>query len=133
MSRRHGFIFWLAALLSALHVPSHAHHDQPVALYCARGVPDYPDAAMTLNNQGTHVVHVTFVGFRPSKTRADWSLRDCLSTAAKLDGSRDIVAWLWYRERYVRGPGEMLRPYGGSQTLVYKASQRNVVVQTLQP
>ena len=118
-------------LLAALQAPAHAT-EPPVALYCARGVPDYPDAEMKLNETGSHVVHVTFVGFRPSRVRADWSLRDCLNTAALLDGSRDIVAWLWYRERYVPGSEQML-PYGTEATLVYKASRKEVVVQKLKP
>ena len=120
-----------AVLLAALHLPSQAT-EPPIALYCARGVADYPDAEMTLNAHGSHVVNVTFVGFRPSRVRADWSLRDCLNTAAKLDGSRDIVAKLWYRERYVRGRQELPGPHGTS-ALVYKASRRTVLVEKLQP
>jgi hypothetical protein len=120
---------WAAALLAALHFPSHAT-DPRVALYCARGVADYPDAELTLNAHGSHVVNVTFVEFRPSRVRADWSLRDCLSTAAKLDDSRDIVARLWYRgDRYVRGAEEMLHPHGTTATLVYKAARKTVVVE----
>jgi len=129
MRRLRRFTPWAAALLAALHFPSQAA-DPRVALYCARGVADYPDAELTLNTRGSHVVDVTFVEFRPSRVRADWSLRDCLSTAAKLDGSRDIVARLWYRsDRYVRGVEEMLYPHGTSATLVYKAAHKTVVVE----
>jgi hypothetical protein len=120
---------WAVAFLAALQFPAQAS-DPRVALYCARGVPDYPDAELTLNIHGSHVVDVTFVEFRPSRVRADWSLRDCLSTAAKLDGSRDIVARLWYRsDRYVRGVEEPLHPHGTSATLVYKAARKTVVVE----
>ena len=121
-----------AVLLAALHLPSQAT-EPPIALYCARGVADYPDAEMTLNAHGSHVVNVTFVGFRPSRVRADWSLRDCLNTAAKLDGSRDIVARLWYRERYVRGREEMPGPHGASAALVYKAARKTVLIEKLAP
>lgn len=85
--------------LALCYVASTASAD-PIALYCARGVPDYPDAEMRLNVGGQHLVRVTYVGFRPTRTRAEWSLRDCLNTAIKLDSSRDIVVSLWYRERY---------------------------------
>ena len=115
----------LRAVVFAL-VVSNAHAREPaVNLWCARGVPDYPDAAMTLSAQGSHVVNVVFVGYRPSRARADWSLRDCLYTASRLDGSRDIVAWLWYREREPYSPREPLQPHA----LVYRASSRTVVAQ----
>ena len=98
----------------------------PIALYCARGAGDYPDVEMTLDERGGHVVHVVYVGFRPSPARADWTLRDCLKTAIKLDGSRDITAWLWYREPRSRSPRELLRP----TALVYRAASRGVVAQS---
>lgn len=92
---------------------------EPVALHCARGPGEYPDAAMTLNERGAHVVHVTFVGYRPTRSRADWSLRDCLNTAAKLDATRNIDARLWYRERGADAPPEPLEP----AALTYKPSR----------
>jgi hypothetical protein len=112
-----------AALCALLVSVPCAAAEPPVNLWCARGTPDYPDAAMTLKAHGSHIVDVIFVGFRPSRGRADWSLRDCLSTAMKLDGSRDIVARLWYRDRERRNPLEPLVPHG----LVYKASSRTFV------
>ena len=88
---------WLLLVLVLHAVPAAA---QPtISLHCARGVPDYPDAEMSMSEGREHVVNVVFVGFRPSRGRAEWSVRDCLSTAAKLEGSRNIVASLWYRER----------------------------------
>jgi hypothetical protein len=95
------------------------------ALYCGRGTPGYPDADLTLSANGSHEVHVVFVGTRPSRVRADWSLRDCLNTAARYAGSRDIVASLWYRERDARQQREPMLPYGAT----YKASSRTVVLQ----
>ena len=95
---------------------------EPVPLHCARGPGDYPDAAMMLNERGAHVVNVTFVGYRPTRSRADWSLRDCLGTASKLDGTRDIDAHLWYRERGADS-AQPLEP----GALVYKAASRRVV------
>lgn len=99
-----------------------------ISLYCARGVPDYPDAEMSISERSEHVVNVVFVGFRPSRGRAEWSVRDCLSTAAKLDGSRNIVASLWYRERGQRLQ-EPLEPFGPSRRLVYHASTKRLVVE----
>jgi hypothetical protein len=98
--------------------------ERPVNLWCARGVADYPDAAMTLNPQGSHVVNVVFVGYRPSRARAEWSLRDCLYTASRLDASRDIVARLWYRDREPYSPHEPLQPHA----LVYNASSKDFAV-----
>ena len=82
---------------------------EPITLYCARGVPDYPDAEVTLNAGDKHVVDVTFVGFRPTGGRAEWSLRDCLNVALKLDASRAVVGSLWYRERHARQRELLLR------------------------
>ena len=93
----------------------------PVALHCARGPGEYPDAAIQLNERGAHVVNVTFVGYRPTRSRADWSLRDCLFTATKLDASRDIEAHLWYRERAADSP----RPLEPSE-LSYKVLSKRV-------
>ena len=98
----------------------------PVALYCARGAGDYPDAEMTFDGRDGNVVHIVYVGFRPTRARAEWTLRDCLNTAIKLDGSRDITAWLWYREPRARSPRELLRP----TALVYRAASRGVVAQS---
>jgi hypothetical protein len=117
---------WLFFGLVLHAVPAAA---QPtISLYCARGVPDYPDAEMSISERNEHVVNVVFVGFRPSRGRAQWSVRDCLSTAAKLDGSRNIVVSLWYRERGQRQQ-EPLEPFGPSRRLVYRASSKQVVVE----
>jgi hypothetical protein len=110
----------LAALLLVIALPVIAA--EPVPLHCARGASDYPDAAIELNERGAHVVNVTFVGHRPTRSRAEWSLRDCLFTAAKLDGRRDIEAHLWYRER-----GADARPQPLEPELSYKAVSRRVV------
>ena len=95
---------------------------EPVPLHCARGAGEYPDAAIELKERGAHVVNVTFVGHRPTRSRADWSLRDCLFTATKLDGTRDIDAHLWYRERGGDARRQPLEP-----ELSYKAVSRKVV------
>lgn len=117
---------WLLLCLALHAVPAAAQ--QTVSLHCARGVPDYPDAEMSISGRSEHVVNVVFVGFRPSRGRAEWSLRDCLNTAAKLDGSRNIVAFLWYRERGHRAQ-EAIEPFGSARNLVYHASSRQLVVE----
>ncbi|HEX6692061.1 MAG TPA: hypothetical protein VF110_13050 [Burkholderiales bacterium] len=116
---------WLLLLLS-FHAAS-AAGQQTVSLHCARGVPDYPDVEMSISGRDEHIVNVVFVGFRPSRARAEWSLRDCLGTAAKLDGSRNIVAFLWYRERGQQAQ-ELMEPFGPARRLVYQASSRQLVV-----
>src|SRR5262245_22998688 len=94
-----------------------------IPLYCARGVADYPDVRLTLRASGSHAVDVVYVGYRPSRPRADWSLRDCLATAAKIDASRDIVATLWYSDPEAHYRREPLQPHGA----VYQAASRKVV------
>src|SRR5262245_34714228 len=117
---------WLLVLL-VLHAVLAAA--QPAtALHCARGTPDYPDAEMRFGERRGHAVHIVYVGFRPSRGRAEWSVRDCLNTAAKLDGSRDIVAFLWYREKGQRQQ-QPIEPFGASSRLVYKASSKRLVVE----
>lgn len=118
-------------LLLALHAAPVAAQ-QTVSLHCARGVPDYPDAEMSLSARSEHLVNVVFVGFRPSRARAEWSLRDCLGTAAKLDGSRNIVAILWYRERGQQAR-ELIEPFGPARRLVYQASSRQLVLERERP
>jgi hypothetical protein len=115
-----------ALLLIALYVSS-AAAEPPVVLHCARGTPDYPDAYMRLNSRDGHVVDVVFYGYRPSRGRAAWSLRDCLFTATRLDGSRDIVASLWYLDPERPGVREPLQPH----TLIYKAASRTVAAEKL--
>jgi hypothetical protein len=100
---------WLIPLLVAVHAAP-AAAQAPLSLHCARGVPDYPDAEMVFSESGSHFVDIVFVGYRPSKARAEWSLRDCLNTAAKVDGSRPILARLWYRERGGKSPRVPLAP-----------------------
>ena len=113
---------WSMGLLSGV-----APAQEAVTLHCARGnVSDYPDATLMLNEDGTRVVHVTFVGYRPSAVRADWSLRDCLRTAVKYDDSRDIVARLWYREPLLHSPQEPLR-LSDPRKLMYHASTGKIV------
>lgn len=122
-----------AAMIAALTIiPLPAFGQKAVALHCARGnVENYPDARLTTDGQGTRIVNVTFVGYRPSRMRADWSLRDCLRTAARYDDSRDIVAKLWYREPRLRSPKEPLPLYGGSKGLVYSAASGRIVLRRL--
>ena len=114
---------WIgAALLAALLAPALAA-ELPLSLHCARGAGEYPDAEIRRADGAGYVVHVTFVGYRPSRMRAEWSLRECLNTALKYDASRDMVALLWYRER--RSPKrEPILP-----GLVYRAASRTVTVE----
>src|SRR4051812_30701542 len=82
--------------------------EEKVVLYCARGAADYPDAEITLNSRGPYALHILYVDYRPSGARARWTLRDCLYTAQRLDGSRPIVASLWVRGRERGSPRELI-------------------------
>lgn len=79
-----------------------------MSLYCARGTGEYPDAELTLSASGPYVMNVVYVGYRPSRGRAEWTVRDCLRTANMLDGSRPIVASLWYSDRPRGAPRELI-------------------------
>ena len=126
---------WSAvALTAALSAPA-LSGEQTVKLYCARDVAGLPDSEMTLSLHGPHFVRVTFVGARPSNGQADRALRDCLQTAIKLDGSRDIFAAAWYRNgepARSNGP-ELLQPYGPSMQVVYRASSKTVALRKVTP
>jgi hypothetical protein len=82
--------------------------EERVSLYCARGAGEYPDAELTLSASGPYLMNMVYVGYRPSRGRAEWTVRDCLRTASRLDGSRPIVASLWVRERRRAAPGELI-------------------------
>ena len=119
---------WSLGLLACVAQVPHGAAQEVVALHCARGsVSDYPDAELRLDAEGPRVVHVTFVGYRPSPGRAEWSLRDCLRTAVKFDDSQDIVANLWYREPQLRSRQEPLPLYGPSTKLMYSASTKKIL------
>ena len=78
-----------------------------------------------MNPRGANVVRLTF-SHPPSTRGVDWALRDCLGTAIKLDGSRDIVT-----SAAVGSPGsgvEPLHPYGPSLCLSYRSSTHTVGV-----
>ena len=120
---------WVLGLLAVVGKASHADGQESVALHCARGnVSDYPDARLVMGGAGSRIVHVTFVGYRPSRVRADWSLRDCLRTAAKYDDTRDIVAKLWYREPQLQSPREPLKVYEGDRKLMFSAASGRIVL-----
>jgi hypothetical protein len=87
-----------------------AHADGAVKLYCAVNATGFFDAEMQLREEGPNFVNVTFMRTRPSKMVVDWALRDCLATAAKLNGARGIVALAWFRSLSKAGL-QPLEPY----------------------
>ena len=119
---------WVLALLLLAARSAPVASQESVALHCARGnVADYPDAEFVLRDRGARVVHVTFVGYRPSAVRAEWSLRDCLRTAAKYDDSRDIVGKLWYRDPQLRSRQEPLETGSDPRRLIFSAATGKIV------
>lgn len=120
-------VCWSLGLLACVARVPHSAAQDVIALHCARGnVSDYPDVELRLDGEGPRVVHVTFVGYRPSAGRAEWSLRDCLRTAVKFDDSQDIEAKLWYREPRLRSRQQPLPLHGTPAKLVYSASTKRI-------
>lgn len=116
----------LLALAASALLSGAAFADPGVKLYCAREVTGFADAEMHLRERGPHTVEVTFADVLPSQHPLDWALRDCLSTAVKLDGLQDIVVLAWYRTRL--GILEPIEPYAGQAQLVYQASRKAVML-----
>jgi len=87
----------LLAVVAALLLSSTAQAERTVKLYCAVNATGFFDAEMQLREQGPNLVNVTFIRTQPSKVVVDWALRDCLRTAVKLDSSRDIVGFAWFK------------------------------------
>ena len=121
---------WAAVAVTAALCAPALSDERTVKLYCARDVAGIPDSEMTLSLHGPHFVRVTFVGVRPSNGQTDRALRDCLQTAIKLDGSRDILATPWYRnvEPSHSNEPELLQPYGSLRQLIYRASSKTVAL-----
>lgn len=121
--------WWMLAALAALCAPV-VGAEPPIKLYCARDVPGFTDAELTLSASGPHLVSVTFARERPSRHQTEWALMDCLNTASKLDPSKDILATARYRTPEAGSAilPEALEPYGPLARLRYRASTRNVVV-----
>lgn len=122
--------WWMLAVLAALCAPA-AAEEPPIKLYCARDVPGFTDAEITLNASGPHLVSVTFARERPTRHQAEWALMDCLNTASKLDSSKDILATARYRTPEILP--EALEPYGPAVRLRYRASTRNLIVDRTTP
>lgn len=113
---------WTILLLAALCAPA-AAAEPPIKLYCARDVPGFTDAEITLSASGPHLVSVTFARERPSRHQTEWALMDCLHTASKLDSKRDILATARYRTPEA----------GAAMRLRYRASTGNMVLDRDQP
>src|SRR4051794_22528281 len=71
-----------------------------------------------------YLVNITYIGKRPSASKINLALRQCLALAAKKDGSKDIVANAWYRSLAASDPSddEMLNPYGALKFISYTAA-----------
>ncbi|HEX7055168.1 MAG TPA: hypothetical protein VF211_14690 [Burkholderiales bacterium] len=118
------------ALAAVLLLPFAAQADGTVKLYCAARATGLYDAEVQLRSRGPHFVNVTFMRTRPSRVVIDWALRDCLKTAAKLDDSRDIVAFAWFRP-HARAALQLLEPYAGGTSVVYSASRDAVMLRRI--
>jgi hypothetical protein len=117
---------WLGIAAGAL-LSAGAHADSTVKLYCASRATGFADAEMQVRERGTSFVNVTFSRTMPTKRTVDWALRDCLSTAIKLDATQDIVALAWYR-RHSRAALEPLEAYAGDVKVFYSAQRHAVLL-----
>ena len=122
MNRRH-----LLALAAGLLLSLGAHADGTVKLYCAAKATGFSDAEILLRERGPNIVNVMFSRTRPSKAAIDWALRDCLSTAIKLNATRDIVALAWFRPHSTAAL-QPLAAYPADANVVYSASRRAVLL-----
>lgn len=117
---------WLG-IAAGTFVSLSVHADSTVKLYCASGATGFADAEMQVRERGTNFVNVTFARTVPTKRTVDWALRDCLSTAIKLNATQDIVALAWYR-RHSRAALEPLEAYSGDVKVFYSAQRHAVLL-----
>lgn len=86
-----------------------------------------------LLDQNIYNVQLTYVGKKPLSPEIDKALRNCLSVAARIDGTKDILATAWLRKNQADKPNDddMLNPYGGMHYLSYRASDKSIAVREL--
>ena len=84
-------------------------------------------------SQGIYAVNVTFFVKRPSNKEINRVLRDCVSAAVKLDGTKDILGSPWFRKRATDShyDDELMNPYGGLRYLSYEATSKGIDVRDL--
>jgi len=117
---------YLFSVVILAFLPAAAAAESVVKLYCARDVASVRDAEMQLRGKPPHVVNVTFSGTLPAKIALDHALRDCLSTAIKLDASTDILVLAWHRS----GAGlERLNLYDDGLELFYRQARKSIGLQ----
>ena len=87
-----------------------------------------------LSDQNIYNVQLTYFGKKPPSQEIDKTLRNCLSVAAKIDGTKDILATAWIRKHAADKPDDddMINPYGGMKYISYKASDKSIEVRELQ-
>lgn len=81
----------------------------------------------------TNVLNVAFVGKQPPNPEIDRILRACVSAAASVDPSRDILATAWFRKSDRDNPldDEKIDNYGVLGFLSYQASTKTIDVREI--
>jgi hypothetical protein len=118
--------FLAGVAAAAVLLPAPARADSKVSLSCAGRFRTVIDAVIELHDDPPHVLNISFQGSLPPRSTLDWVLHDCLSTAVKLDGKRDIVVHAWHYASRTSAP-KALELYSGQQ-LVYRAARRKVML-----
>jgi hypothetical protein len=104
----------------------------PLACTSASGIHTQAEIELVASEK-IYNVNVNFIGKRPSNKEIDRVLRDCVSAAIKLDGTKDILGSPWLRKSAKDNPrdDELLQPYPGLKYLSYEASSKSISVREL--
>jgi len=83
--------------------------------------------------QGIFTLNVSYIARAPSNRQVDLDLRDCMASAIRRDGSKDILANAWLRKRAGADPNDddMLNPYGILTNLIYESRTKTMQVKKM--
>lgn len=91
----------------------------------------YLDAASGGGN--IYNVMVTFTGKKPANPKVEAALRECIAVAIKKDGSKDVLATAWFKQRAGASDNDddQINPFGGMKYISYTAATKTVAVHEL--
>ena len=78
-------------------------------------------------------VMVTFTGKKPANAKIEAALRECIAVAVKKDGSKDVLATAWFKQRAGArdNDDDQINPFGGMKYISYTAATKTVAVHDL--
>jgi hypothetical protein len=78
-------------------------------------------------------VMVTFTGKKPTNSKVESVLRECIAAAVKKDASKDILATAWLKRRIgaSEDDDQQINPFGGLKYISYTAATKTVTVHEL--